>query len=71
MKLIDTWKQHIGFSIQNYLFSRNNGRTYYSEILDNLCRIRSFCNQNPTCKDCPFCSEHEGCMFRGRSPREW
>lgn len=33
--------------------------------------VKQFCKSFPTCEGCPFREEHEGCMFRGKTPREW
>lgn len=36
----------------------------------DLIEIKKYCQDHPTC-ECPFNKEHEGCYFRGRTPREW
>lgn len=33
--------------------------------------IKDFCNYFPTCEGCPFKEEYQGCLFRGKIPREW
>ena len=67
-KIIDAWVEFV----RPRMYGRGNGKTTSaSVILDNLCRIKSLCNTQPTCGGCPFREEYKGCMFRGRSPREW
>ena len=66
-KIIDTWLEFM----KPRMYGRGNGRTYAKAILDDLCRIRSFCNEYSTCDGCPFFKKHKGCIFRGKSPREW
>lgn len=33
--------------------------------------IKEYCESHPTCKGCNFKKKHIGCLFRGKSPREW
>lgn len=66
-KIIDAWVEFI----RPRMYGRRNGRTSATEILDNLCRIKSMCNTQPNCGGCPFREEDKGCIFRGKSPREW
>jgi len=33
--------------------------------------VKQFCESFPTCEGCPFREEYKGCMFRGKTPREW
>lgn len=37
----------------------------------HMVNIRRWCNVTPTCEKCPLNRKHEGCYFRGRSPRDW
>lgn len=66
-KIVDAWLEFI----KPMMHGRRNGRTNATEILDDLCRIKSMCNIQRTCEGCPFREEYKGCMFRGKSPREW
>ena len=38
---------------------------YYMDGLKMMCR------EIPTCEGCLFNKEHEGCMFKSKTPREW
>lgn len=49
---------------------------YIAEIMpwkayDGIKSIKEYCDAHPTCKDCDFMKKHEGCIFRGKSPKEW
>jgi len=33
--------------------------------------IMDICDAHPTCEGCPFWKKHQGCYFRGKTPREW
>jgi hypothetical protein len=33
--------------------------------------MQKYCNNNPTCDGCRYGKEHQGCYFRGKTPREW
>ena len=33
--------------------------------------IMDICDAHPTCEGCPFWKKHQGCYFKGKTPREW
>ncbi len=33
--------------------------------------IMDVCDAHPTCEGCQFWRKHQGCYFRGKTPREW
>ncbi len=33
--------------------------------------IMDMCDAHPTCEGCYFWKKHQGCYFRGKTPREW
>lgn len=43
----------------------------YVKAIDSIETLKQFCESFPTCEGCPFKKEHIGCMFRGKTPREW
>lgn len=43
----------------------------YSRVDKSLIWIKTYCVMHPTCDNCKFRVKHEGCLFRGKSPREW
>lgn len=40
-------------------------------VTEAMERIARYCESHPTCKGCKYHKEHIGCIFRGKSPREW
>ena len=52
--------------------------SYTEEIPRHLTRqilqlnaVKDFCVEFPTCEGCPFYKKYVGCIFRGKTPREW
>ena len=41
------------------------------ELYDSMKVLKKYCDDHPTCEKCIFNKEHEGCIFRGKSPKEW
>lgn len=64
-KILDTW-----LSAATLIRGHGKKRGYFV-ILEDLLELKSYCNVNPTCSGCPFKEKHNGCMFRGKTPREW
>lgn len=54
------------FKHNNNQIPRHTGRQ-----LLQLNNLKQFCLNFPTCEGCPFKEKYKGCMFRGKSPREW
>ena len=40
-------------------------------ILMSVLTLKLECTSHPTCDGCKFKEEHIGCLFRGKTPREW
>lgn len=64
-KILDAWLSGMT-SIRGYRKTRG-----FFVILEDLHDLKLDCNANPTCSGCPFNEKHNGCMFRGKTPREW
>ena len=64
-KILEAW-----LSIATPIRGNVKTRGYFT-ILEDLRQLKSYCNVNPTCSGCPFNEKHNGCMFRGKTPREW
>jgi hypothetical protein len=45
--------------------------TFFWKVYDGMKSIKEYCDDHPTCKGCGFMKKHEGCIFRGKSPKEW
>ena len=65
IKRMQMWLMDRSGTISRY----KEQRTYLAECQLNA--IKRFCLDFPTCDGCPFQKEHIGCMFRGKTPREW
>lgn len=41
------------------------------KVYDGIKLIKKYCDVHPTCEGCVFMKKYEGCIFRGKSPKEW
>lgn len=49
----------------------NNRTEKLKTLEDCLLQIIAFCNEYRTCENCIFEKKYKGCLFRGKTPREW
>lgn len=45
--------------------------TCWHYVLYAVVKLKSYCREHPTCEGCEFKEKYKGCMFRGKTPREW
>ena len=41
------------------------------EVMNAINTLYNWCEDHPTCDGCDFRKEKIGCVFRGKSPREY